>query len=110
MDRRVYQWAGIALVVLVILTKTPLVFSLFALLILGVIPGTTLVIPAWISLLVYPLLIVVTLLWLSTWPRPLPASTVPVRAAQKPSRSKKIVSKSIKQKSPATKRRARAAV
>lgn len=55
MDKRLAWIAGIGLAILIIV-KTPLVFTLFAFFILGMVPGTTLVIPAWVLLILNPLL------------------------------------------------------
>ena len=55
MDKRIAWSAGIVLAVLII-AKTPLVFTLFALLILGMVPGTSFMIPAWVLLILNPLL------------------------------------------------------
>lgn len=108
MNKRAYLWAGGAILGLLILTKTPLVFSLFALLILGVIPGTALVIPAWVLLVLYPILIAATLFWLSAQPIMI---AEPVRAQTKPrkraTRTKKTTTKPVARKA-AAKRRARA--
>ena len=90
MNRRAWFWVCGVAVGLVILTKTPLVFTVFAFLVLGMIPGTMLTIPAWVLLTVYPLVFIGTVYWLSTQPlligAPAPAPTPakkPVRARAK---------------------------
>ena len=55
MDKR-FMWSAGVLTALVVVTKTPFVFTLFALFVLGIIPGTSLVIPAWLLLIVNPIL------------------------------------------------------
>lgn len=111
MNKRAYLWAGGVLMGLIVLTKTPLVFSLFALLILGVVPGTSLVIPAWILLVIYPILFAATLFWLSARPIMITEShPAPVNVRKKTLSAKKKISKSTTRKTSPTKRRARATV
>lgn len=55
MDKRV-RWALGAFLAVVIITETPLVFTLFSIFILGMVPGTSVVVPAWLLLVINPLL------------------------------------------------------
>lgn len=61
--QRVLIGAGFVIVMFSVLTFTPIPASLLAFLVLGIIPGTDLAVPAWAILLVYPALIVVALYW-----------------------------------------------
>lgn len=66
MEKRVLFWAGFVIILFIVLTKTPLISSLLSLLVLGIVPGTDLVIPAWIILTLYPVLGVLGIHWLRT--------------------------------------------
>ena len=65
MNTRVIFWASVAIVSLLVCVKTPLLAMVFALLIMGIIPGTGAVVPAWIMLLIYPLVFVGAIIWLT---------------------------------------------
>ena len=104
--QRVFIGVGTVMLLFVMLPLTPVPASLLAFLVLGIIPGTELVVPAWAILLVYPALIGVALYWIHREaffigePAPAPKSTVTKAAKTKTTRHKKAT---------ATKRRARAA-
>lgn len=66
--QRAYKWAGIFVVVFLVLTETPLMTVFLKFLILGEIPGTDTIIPAWVILLLYPSLIVGGIAWIRSQP------------------------------------------
>lgn len=68
MNNRVLLWVGFVITLLIVCTQTPLIATLFALLVLGMIPGTDLVIPAWVILLLYPVLFVLGVHWIRSQP------------------------------------------
>ncbi len=100
--------AGFGILLFLVCTLTSLPASLLAFLVLGIVPGTDIVIPAWAILLVYPALIAVAVYWLHGEaffigePTPTPK---PVKATA--AKSKKTRTSRAK-KTTATKRRARA--
>lgn len=62
--QRVVYGAGIVILLFLVLTLTPIPASLLAFLVLGIIPGTDITVPAWAILLVYPALICIVLYWI----------------------------------------------
>ena len=109
--QRVLFGTGIVIFLFLLISLTPIPASLLAFLVLGIIPGTDIVVPAWAILLVYPALIGVALYWIygETFfiGEPAPATKPAVTA--KVAKRKKTKSTRSK-KTTATKRRARAAV
>lgn len=107
--QRVVIGVGIVIFLFLMLTLTPIPASLLAFLVLGIIPGTDLAIPAWAILLVYPALICIALYWIygeaffigepTSAPKSVAAKSVKSKKA-KTTRSKKTT---------AAKKRARAA-
>lgn len=84
MDKRMLWFVGV-LIGLIIVIKTPLVFTLFAFFILGMIPGTDLFIPPWVLLITYPVLFVAIVYRIGTQP-PVPnLATVETPVTSKPS-------------------------
>ena len=108
--QRVLFGAGIVILLFLLISLTPIPASLLAFLVLGIIPGTDIVVPAWAILLVYPALIGVALYWVygETFFIGEPAP-VPKPVAAKATKRKKPKSTRSK-KTTATKRRARAAI
>lgn len=104
MYKPVYKWLAVTAAIVLILTKTPLVFTVFALFVLGVIPGTTLTVPAWVFLLAYPALFFGMVYWLSGHPPLL--STKPLVPQKKTVRKRKPAQKQIR--ATTAKRRSRA--
>ena len=108
--QRVLFGAGIVILFFLLISLTPIPASLLAFLVLGIIPGTDLVVPAWAILLVYPALIGVALYWIygETFfigePAPVPKPAVAQTTKRKKTKSTR------SKKTTATKRRARAAV
>lgn len=62
--QRVFLWAGSGLLLFLLLSQTPLVSTLFALFVLGIIPGTNYIVPAWVILLAYPSLMLASIFWI----------------------------------------------
>lgn len=54
MNQRATIWALLFVVIILTLTKTPLLAALLTFLFIGIIPGTAIVIPSWVLLIVYP--------------------------------------------------------
>lgn len=110
MDKHVSLWAGMIVLGLLVLSETPLMNVFFAFFILGAIPGTDLIIPAWVIFTLYPLIFLVMLYWLFTQPlfigEPARPTTPPKPVAQKT--KKKVALVDAKRTAP--KRRARTAV
>lgn len=90
MDKRVGFWAIVTVVGFIVLTKTQLLNILIAFFILGAIPGTNLVIPAWIIFTVYPIITVAILLWLGTRSILLGIPTTPAVVTQPKTKRKKV--------------------
>lgn len=108
MNRRAWFWVCGVTVGFLILTKTPLIFTVFAFLVLGMIPGTTLTIPAWVLLATYPVAFAGVIYWLSTQPLLIGSSGpgTPPRSSKKTMTKTKAAPKAIK--SVTTKRPSRA--
>lgn len=62
--QRAALWVGSVILVVFICVQTSLPTAVLAFLVLGIIPGTHLSVPAWAILLVYPALIALGLSWL----------------------------------------------
>ena len=105
--QRVMIGAGFFIVAFVVSPQTSLPASLLAFLVLGIIPGTNIALPAWAILLVYPALIGTVVYWLHNEaffigePTPPPKATKVTVAKSRKTRAKKTA---------AAKRRARATV
>ena len=113
MDKqRVFLWAGFGILLFLLCTKTPLLSSIISLLLLGMIPGTNLVIPAWAILIVYPSLFVLVLFWLRRQSLFIGEEKKPAKQAVQPliTKRKKTKTAAHAKKTHATKRRARATV
>lgn len=111
MKNRVYIVIGAALAVLLVCTYTPFVAVLFSFLVMGMIPGTGLVIPSWIILIANPLLCIGVLAWISD--QSLFIGEVKKKpASRKRSVSKKVVKRTRKSPTIAhtTKRKQRVAI
>ncbi len=67
MNKRMVVWILVMLLVLVSVT-TNFITTLFALLVMGIVPGTSWTIPAWLMLVAYPLLFFTVLRWLTRQP------------------------------------------
>lgn len=64
MKRRAALWAGIVTVSFVAVFYVNIPSTLFTIFVIGIIPGTSITIPAWLMLLMYPGLFAVMLYWL----------------------------------------------
>lgn len=108
--QRVLFGAGIVILLFLLISLTPIPASFLAFLVLGIIPGTDIVVPAWAILLVYPALIGVALYWIygETFfigePVPTPKPVVAKITKAKKTKSTR------RKKTTAAKRRAHAAV
>lgn len=110
MDKRLLG-ASIVLLSFVLLTKTPLLSVLFAFIILGMIPGTTLTIPFWAMLIAYPLIFLLVVIWLGRQPLLIGEAKPPTRSAATKSKTKRKKSAtSARSKRVAAKRRPRTAI
>ncbi|HRK40680.1 MAG TPA: hypothetical protein PLN95_01200 [Candidatus Saccharibacteria bacterium] len=109
MDKRVYMVGGLAIFVIVVLTQTPLVATLFSFFIMGMIPGTDLAVPFWVMLILYPLLFVTTLYWISNQRFFIGEMEQPARPVMKTKPAKKKSRTSVARKRAAPKRRTRTA-
>lgn len=111
MDKqRVFLWAGASILLFLLITQTSLVSTLFALFVLGVLPGTQFVIPAWIILIVYPCLFVTGIVWLRTQPLFIGEKARPVQPAPVHKTPKVTKATSPAKRARTTKRRVRATV
>lgn len=108
--QRVFIGTGFVILIFLVLAHTPIPASFLAFLVLGIIPGTDITVPAWAILLVYPALIGIALYWVygeaffigEPVPTPRPVTVTKAKGKKtKATRSKKTT---------ATKRRARATV
>jgi hypothetical protein len=108
--QRVFIGAGFVILSFLVITHTTIPASFLAFLVLGIIPGTDVIVPAWAILLVYPALIGVALYWVygeaffigAPTPSPKPIAATKAKA-------KKTKATRNSKKTTATKRRARAA-
>jgi hypothetical protein len=66
MDIRVVLWTCLVMTAIMTCTHTLFLPMLFSILVMGIVPGTTLKIPTGIMLTVYPALCMVGVYWLST--------------------------------------------
>lgn len=66
MDMRVLLWTILVMTAVMTCTHTLFLPSLFSLLVMGIVPGTSLKIPTGFMLLVYPALCILGMYWLST--------------------------------------------
>lgn len=64
MDKRVVFWVCTAGISLLLLGRTALLDTLLAFCILGIIPGTTIVLPSWLIMTAYPLVFLTLIYWL----------------------------------------------
>lgn len=64
MNRRVYIVIGAVITLLFVTNYTPIFSSVFSLLVLGMMPGTSLTIPVWAMLTIYPIVFIIASLWL----------------------------------------------
>lgn len=110
MDKRILSYGMIAVLVILVLTQTPLVATLLSLLVMGMIPGTNLVIPFWVMLVLYPLLFVAVLYWVSGQRFFIGETGQPTPPASKPKPARKKSATTSRSKRAAPKRRARTAV
>jgi len=111
MNKRAFLWAGFVTTTLVVCAKTTFVTSVFALLVMGVIPGTTFTIPAWVMLIAYPVIFLATVTWFSTQSLLIGERASAVKKpARKPAVKRTRTKASMRRKITATKRRARATV
>lgn len=67
MNKRVFVWTIVAALVVICMT-TDLLTAVFALLVMGIVPGTNWNIPAWLMLITYPLGFFLLLRWISRQP------------------------------------------
>lgn len=109
MDTRRYYLVGMALIIFLVCTQTPLLSVVFAFFILGMIPGTSLIIPSWMILISYPLIALSVLYWLSTQSLFIGEQVLHIKQTQRRPAAKKVQSKTRTKQIP-TKRRPRAAV
>lgn len=65
MSRRTLFWVSLAVLLFIICTQTPAVVIIFSFLVMGIIPGTSITIPAWLMLIGYPLAFIAAVLWIS---------------------------------------------
>lgn len=89
MHRRFVGWVAVAVVSYLILTKTTILSSLWALFFLGLIPATTIYIPWWILAFIYLIVLWAGLFWLNA--QPVTTST-PARSRKSAKRSERIAS------------------
>lgn len=68
MDRRAYVIGCIVIGLFIVCTQTSILAHIMAFFILGIIPMTDYVLPAWVALLGYPLIIFYALYWLTAQP------------------------------------------
>lgn len=105
MDRHSLRRAGFVVVLFAVLIAMNVPSTLFTIFVIGIVPGTTVAIPAWFMLTIYPMLFVAIAYWLGRQTFSLSAQKKdvskrpPVKAARR--------SQSVKQKA-AAKRHARA--
>lgn len=100
--------AGFVILILFICTQTSLPTALLTFLVLGIIPGTTIAVPAWAILLVYPALIVAGIYWLRGHVLFIGELAPPVKPAVAVMKKVKKTRNTRTKKTTATKRRARA--
>ena len=100
---------GFVILILFICTQTSLPTALLTFLVLGIIPGTTIAIPAWAILLVYPVLIVAATYWLRGRVFFIGELAPPVKPAIAVVKKAKKTKNTRTKKTAAAKRRARAA-
>lgn len=67
MDKRILWLVGF-LAGLIVFVKTPLIAALLAFFILGIVPGTDILLPPWVLMIIYPVLFVAVLYRISTQP------------------------------------------
>lgn len=109
MNKRLRVWIGATLISMIVLTKTPLLYVLFSLFILGMIPGTHVIIPPAVLLVVYPLLFIAILSWLTTDPLHIGVRHEAARSVPKTTRQK-ATRRPTKTRPNAAKRRSHATV
>lgn len=108
MDVRVVLWTCLVMTAVMICTHTLFLPILFSILVMGIIPGTSLRIPTAFMLIVYPVLFIIGLYWLSTVQILLGDSTVHTRTAKEPVRRRTPTGSLNNKSSTPVKRRARA--
>ena len=89
MNMRVFLGASAGILLLIVLTRTPLIAALFAFFAMGIIPGTAFVIPAWVMLLIYPLLFIGAVFYLATQSMLVGAPPSKPKPAKQSARTKK---------------------
>lgn len=113
MNKRIFVWTIVAVFVVVCMT-TDLLTAVFALLVMGIVPGTNWNIPAWLMLITYPLGFFLLLRWISRQPLFIGTNAHNEKVARKLARKR--VTKTVKkttrkaQKLETTRRRYRSAV
>jgi len=110
MDKRILTYGLLAILVIMVLTQTPLLATLLSLLVMGMVPGTDLAIPFWVMLILYPLLFVAVLYWVSGQKFFIGEPPRPTTPAPKAKTTRKKSTASSRTKRTVTKRRARTAV
>jgi hypothetical protein len=111
MNTRALLWAGFVTVFLVLCTQTTFPTTVFALLVMGMIPGTDITIPAWVILATYPMVFLLTIYWLGRQSFFIGEQTTAVPPATKPAKKRQTgkVKSHARRKSTAAKRRPRVA-
>lgn len=66
MDMRVLLWTVLVMTAVMTCTHTLFLPALFSLVVMGIVPGTSLRVPTALMLIVYPTLFIVGIYWLST--------------------------------------------
>jgi hypothetical protein len=66
--KQVVFWLLLLSSILLIVTQTSLMTDLFLLLVIGMVPGTEIRVPAWVMMGLYPLIAVTAVYWLSKQP------------------------------------------